>query len=378
MKKLLLALGILALICSPALAGKNAGGAMIVHTNDAVNYTNLDFCQDQYKPADCASAVTRSDKDAATETLIWFLAAFPEGADAVVAGVQFGVRHNLPPGQGYVPHWSACPTDALVLPDQGFPDTPGGTLIGRLAPIAGNFQTFAWFGAYQNGAGSFFGSGVYPGDGLAKFADDSVPPVEDLCFLFGEVRWMEAGYNDCPTAPVTGACCYPDGTCEVLEQTACTGDFMGEGTTCDPNPCEQPQACCFEDGSCQNLLAADCTLAGGTPEGEGTNCDTFVCPTPPAACCYDDGSCEVLTAEQCEANGGTFHPEWPTCDVAECPIPPTPGACCIAGECTVILEDDCTAQGGLWMNQETCEGVECPPPVATESTTWGQIKANYR
>mgnify|MGYP000893591640 CR=1 FL=1 len=41
------------------------------------------------------------------------------------------------------------------------------------------------------------------------------------------------------TAP-TGACCFPDGSCRVLEQAACGdehGSYMGDDTICDPNPC---------------------------------------------------------------------------------------------------------------------------------------------
>lgn len=44
----------------------------------------------------------------------------------------------------------------------------------------------------------------------------------------------------CGSAP-TGACCFADGTCLVLGQTACGeqgGNYMGNGTTCDPNECQ--------------------------------------------------------------------------------------------------------------------------------------------
>ena len=40
MRNILLTLAILACICSPAMAGRNANGAMVVHTNDSVNYTS--------------------------------------------------------------------------------------------------------------------------------------------------------------------------------------------------------------------------------------------------------------------------------------------------------------------------------------------------
>jgi hypothetical protein len=45
MKKLLMAVGILALICSPAMAGRNVGGAIVVHTDNSVIYTaTADYC----------------------------------------------------------------------------------------------------------------------------------------------------------------------------------------------------------------------------------------------------------------------------------------------------------------------------------------------
>ena len=44
MRKLLLALGILALLCQPVLAGPNSNGAIIVHTNDAYNYSAGTAC----------------------------------------------------------------------------------------------------------------------------------------------------------------------------------------------------------------------------------------------------------------------------------------------------------------------------------------------
>lgn len=35
----------------------------------------------------------------------------------------------------------------------------------------------------------------------------------------------------------TGACCLSDGSCTITTQTDCAGQYMGNGTVCDPNPC---------------------------------------------------------------------------------------------------------------------------------------------
>jgi hypothetical protein len=41
------------------------------------------------------------------------------------------------------------------------------------------------------------------------------------------------------------------------------------------------EACCLSDGSCQLLLATECTLLGGTPQGPGTGCGPDGChPVP--------------------------------------------------------------------------------------------------
>ncbi len=49
---------------------------------------------------------------------------------------------------------------------------------------------------------------------------------------------------------------------------------------CPTPPTEE--ACCFDDGTCQMLLANRCTEAGGEPMGEGTTCDTVNCEIVPA------------------------------------------------------------------------------------------------
>jgi hypothetical protein len=47
------------------------------------------------------------------------------------------------------------------------------------------------------------------------------------------------------------------------------------------------------------------------------------------------------------------------------------------GSCQILTEEECIEQGGTqWTEGEDC--IDDCPPVATESTTWGRIKANYR
>jgi len=71
-----------------AHAGRNAGGAFIVHTNDAVNYSaGRDYCGPYFDdPGTCEAAGTRTDKDENTPAVIWVIAAFPPGATPVGSG----------------------------------------------------------------------------------------------------------------------------------------------------------------------------------------------------------------------------------------------------------------------------------------------------
>jgi hypothetical protein len=65
--------------------------------------------------------------------------------------------------------------------------------------------------------------------------------------------------------------------------------------------------------------------------------------------------------------------------IITCPGPPI-GACCFGDQqCTELTEDECWAmpEDYLWIEGEVCDPNPCPP-VATESSTWGEIKANFR
>lgn len=73
---------------------------------------------------------------------------------------------------------------------------------------------------------------------LMRFAADGTTletrPYDPLFTLLGLV---ELG---CGEPAITGACCFPDGTCLVAGAQYCEaqqGIYQGDGTSCDPNPC---------------------------------------------------------------------------------------------------------------------------------------------
>jgi len=367
------------------MAGRNADGAMLLHTNDACSFsTGWDYCGDlgPYSaplPATCDELVTTTTRDIAIESIVWMVAAFADASSPSVKSFQTGLYGDITPDM--FSGWGFCPSNGLEIPDATWPGPNSGTAVTYLFPaITSHLFKIYYFACGAPFSGAIMRSGDYVGgDHHAEWADDSDPAVIDYVFRFGSVGWGVAGSKDCPIPPTTGACCFPDGTCQVLDETICTGQggaFQGLGTVCDPNPCPPPRgACCFVDGSCIDLLEADCATQGGTWEGFGTDCATFQCPQPqPEACCFTDGSCQNLLADACRTAGGTPEGQGTNCDTFQCPQPPT-GACCVGTDCTITTQDGCS---GLWQGPDTtCEPVNpCATPV--RSTTWGAIKGQYR
>ena len=75
----------------------------------------------------------------------------------------------------------------------------------------------------------------------------------------------------------------PDGTCETLTESDCAesdGDYQGDDTFCDPNPCPQPTgACCVDQVCVATNTQAECdALEGDWYEGE--TCLEFLCQSP--------------------------------------------------------------------------------------------------
>lgn len=108
------------------------------------------------------------------------------------------------------------------------------------------------------------------------------------------------------------------------------------------------------------------------------------CPTGVShqgACCLPNfGPCVVSTPDDCAAQGGTYLGDDSPCDPNPCPVAPLTGACCVAGAaCFITDQAACEGQGGTYQGDNTtCSPDPCAPPVATIKSTWGQIKANNR
>ncbi len=170
---------------------------------------------------------------------------------------------------------------------------------------------------------------------------------------------MRATWESVNCTPVTGACCLPNGTCEIRTSSNCAsggGTYRGDNSTCANANCPQPtQACCFSStGGCLNLSPANCAGAGGVSGGAGTACATYVC-FPMGACCLPNGSCVgPVSPAGCQAQGGAFQGNATTCGQTNCPLPM--GGCCFPnGFCLVLTQSDCAQAGGSYAgNGTTC------------------------
>ncbi len=137
----------------------------------------------------------------------------------------------------------------------------------------------------------------------------------------GDCDWSDWGSSrsvsvqDC--SDPEGACCIGN-NCSITTQADCNGDYLGDGTNCNGNPCYVPPtgACCIGN-NCSITTQADCN---GDYLGDGTNCDGNPCYVPPTGACCIGPSCIITTEANC---GG----EW-------------------LGEGTDCADDPCSDAGG--------------------------------
>ena len=161
------------------------------------------------------------------------------------------------------------------------------------------------------------------------------------------------------------ACCFIDPTCQDMEPADCTtagGTPQGPGSECLSIVClNPPEACCFGDGTCQDLEPLVCTGQDGTSQGASSTCATTACPQP-EACCFNDGTCQDLLSTTCASQQELPQGIFTSCGTATCP---QLEACCFADDtCQDMLTSLCTGAGGTPSGAETV----CAPGFCVETT----------
>ncbi len=177
------------------------------------------------------------------------------------------------------------------------------------------------------------------------------------------------------------ACCFADGTCELLSASACSaagGTWEEASASCDPNPCEEPPAvgaCCFADGGCLIRTEAECLALSGVWNVAESSCTPNPCPqpAPTAVCCLPNNSCQVVTEATCTGLGGQWHESYTSCSGLLCV---NRRVCCFNTACQILFEAECVASGGdFWAERTTCEPNPCP--TETPRSSWGSLRSLF-
>jgi hypothetical protein len=324
MRRILLFLVLAGLFPFSTMADENnlAGGVLITHfvPRIAVRYQQ-DPCIryeeiDEVNIDDASQQVCRTDEMSNQWTPhTWYvIAAFHE--DKNWCGVQFGLGDYDEDGFYIMyAHHASCggwadPTGNWPLPNSGVRiDSFDGGWEGNYRAVY-YFIGYTWSGEYP----TLIALTEHPEENFIGFTNCE-SPAQSWPARGGAVGFFMDGN---PVYPVTpGACCDPDGACEVMVEADCVGEFFPE-PNCDPNPCPDfSGACCFEDGSCLMMSESDCQVTGGVWQGDVSDCDPNLCPQPVRACCDESGGCTLTELDDC---AGDWLPDVAACEPNPCPI----------------------------------------------------------
>jgi hypothetical protein len=122
------------------------------------------------------------------------------------------------------------------------------------------------------------GAGCAPADRDAAAPTAPLGPIPDT--KAAALRGQTPPASGAPT----GACNFPDMTCQILTAPRCRalrGDFLGAGTVCAETgaaPPALPGACVFRNATCRILDSPKCEVLRGVFLGEGTTCKPNTLP----------------------------------------------------------------------------------------------------
>lgn len=264
---------------SMAVAGPNAAGTLVVHD------TGLTFSSDQTEwpsPAPtCPEVDNRGRAGGLDSAFVWKVyAAFPLAGSPRLREVVLG--QFLSGDMTVLASGLPDPTVDVEWPQQGWPTGNGGNRVRFGSTHTESMVECYWFGGYGY-AGAGYMIAPHPTQAMV-FVDDSVPPQEDPIANLSGLGFGVPGGTHCPWEPTEpGACCfYFSQQCELLTPADCAsagGDFFGG--SCEPYPCplgEPPGACCLPDGSCEVVDQILCAYHGGIWLGFGIPCEPDPCP----------------------------------------------------------------------------------------------------
>jgi hypothetical protein len=215
-------------------------------------------------------------------------------------------------------------------------------------------------------------AGIYLGDGILCEGDEACCLPDGTCIVVdraccglvfggtpqgaGSVCLGDANGNGiddrCEGPPQELSCCFEDGTCVDLAPGVMNCPVGG---TLVIGPCGNLQACCLPDGTCDDLFVACCLQRGGTPQGNGSNCMSTVCPQQ----CQEDPTGLECTKVQCPNPDDRCVPRCVTLEQATGAV--------INLDCNCRPFDQCFVEVSPPPSFATCVNV-CPPGQVCERT----------
>ncbi len=219
------------------------------------------------------------------EPVIWYVIAAWEPEEKQWCGTEFGFGDYDPIPFAIADAWPCFPDQGLQIPTPGWPGPGEGcAFVTTTEPWAGNWEPVYFFAGY---AYQYYGYGSTmipiaedPATGFIGFGNCLTPPEQ---FEVLEPSRWGLGINEPGIVPAwsqsQGACCVI-GLCSEVTQEECDllgGEWLGYGTTCDPNPC--PAVCCFWTPAhlCEILLEEECVVQNGIWHAEWGSCDPNPC-----------------------------------------------------------------------------------------------------
>jgi hypothetical protein len=360
---LLLGWGVLTAV--PAMAGPNSGGILAAHNPalfESATDGGLSLCNQGLEPSGYGDIVTRINGATHEDPAVWKVyCVFSGGSSPRLAGLTFGLTYDG--SKLTIPRWGVCAD--FELPDAAWPLSGTGNSVLWDSARTGEITCAYWFTTYAY-APATVALGPHPTQG-GSFADDSNPPLIDAVAGFGQMGFDTGGYLP-PLGGAPGACCDRQyGACTMLTSEECGADiFKGAGVPCNPSPCTSVGACCDPVNFwCTASTRAQCDAVNGSFLGVETTC-----ALEGAALCFIGGACctpcqcSITLQDGCSAPG-VWNGAGASCSPDPCSGTMT-AACCngATGACTMTIQAQCTGSS-VWRCQWTaCSPNPCPQPGA--------------
>ena len=298
MKRMLLTLMLLG-IASGAHADPAylAGGVFIAHYCEPLGYSSdppaLGWCGEylaNHAITDHTEQVSRIDVATFLPASWFVIAAWYGPEDKEWCGTEFGLGDYTAGNFVYSEHNPCYPAGGgLEIPTAGWPGPNEGiAFVVTGDPWVGNYAAVMHFGGYAYGYGeTVIPIALDPPTAFAGFSNCAAPPEPFDAFALGGLGINMDGIYAQPEEQITpeGACCIGY-DCFILTEEMCfleQGEYLGDNTVCEPNPCPAEGACCLPEpmGACQSLLEEACAMVGGEWMGPETTCEPNPCEWTP-------------------------------------------------------------------------------------------------